>query len=53
MEITITKEEYKELIIKAYKYDMLRKIMKKAYLTDAEKAILEIEDEEEKKDETV
>lgn len=48
MEITITKEEYKELIIKAYKFDQLRKIMKKTYLTDAEKAILEIEEEEEK-----
>ena len=46
-ELIITTEEYKELIEKALKYDLLKKQMsQRGYLTDTEKALLEIEEEE-------
>lgn len=38
--VTITQEEYKELIRKSLKYDLLREIAQDGgYLTDREKAI--------------
>lgn len=46
-EIIITAEEYKGLIEKALKYELLKKHMSvRTYLTDAEKLLLGIEEEE-------
>lgn len=45
--LTFTEEEYKELIEKALKYDLLKKHMsQRGYLTDAEKLLLGIEEKE-------
>lgn len=46
-EITISGDEYRELVIKAWKYDTLRKAAQKSpYNTELEKAIFELADEE-------
>ena len=46
-EITITAEEYRELVIKAYKYDMLRKkCVAGKYSTMEEDMLFDITDEE-------
>lgn len=46
-ELIITAEEYKELTEKALRYDLLKKHMsQRGFLTDAEKLLLGIEEEE-------
>lgn len=46
-EMLIPTEEYKELIEKALRYDMLKKhLSEKTYLTDMEKTLLGIEEKE-------
>lgn len=46
-EMLIPTEEYKELIEKALKYDLLKKHMtQRGFLTDAEKLLLGIEEKE-------
>ena len=46
-ELIITTEEYKELTEKALRYELLRKhLSERGYLTDAEKLLLGIEEEE-------
>lgn len=46
-EITISGDEYRELVIKAWKYDTLRKAAQKsAYNTELEKAMFELTEEE-------
>ena len=48
-EITITSEEYRELVIKAYKYDKLRKkCVAGKYSTMEEDILFDITDEEKK-----
>ncbi len=45
--ITLEQIEYKEMLIKAWKYDQLRKrALKSSFLTEIEKAIFEIPEEE-------
>lgn len=46
-EITISGDEYRELVIKAWKYDTLRKAAQKSsYNTEFEKAMFELTEEE-------
>ena len=46
-EITITSEEYRELVIKAYKYDKLRAIcVSGSYATTEEEILFNITEEE-------
>lgn len=51
--ISISTEEYKELVVMATKYDQLRKAAEKAsYLTDFERAVYEIPAPEPAKEES-
>lgn len=51
--ISISTEEYKELVAKATRYDQLRKAAEKAsYLTDFERAVYEIPAPEPAKEES-
>ena len=46
-EVTITAEEYRELVIKAYKYDRLREVcVSHSYATTEEEILFDITDEE-------
>ena len=46
-EVTIAAEEYKELIIKAHKYDQLReKAVNSSFISDCEAIIYELTEEE-------
>ena len=46
-EVTITAEEYRVLVIKAYKYDKLRyKCLSHSYATTEEEILFDITDEE-------
>ena len=46
-EVTITAEEYKVLVLKAYKYDKLReKCVSHSYATTEEEILFDITDEE-------
>lgn len=46
-EITISGDEYRELVIKAWKYDRLRKAAEKSpYNTELERMIFELTEEE-------
>ena len=45
--VTITAEEYRELVLKAYKYDKLReKCVSHSYATTEEEILFDITDEE-------
>lgn len=47
--VEITAKEYRELVIKAYKYDKLRtKCVEGRYVTTAEEILFDITDKEEK-----
>ena len=47
-EITISGDEYRELVIKAWKLDVLRaKAKESSYLTDLEKAIFDLNEKKE------
>ena len=47
LEVTITVEEYRELVIKAYKYDKLRKLcVSHSYATTEEEILFDITDKE-------
>lgn len=51
--ISISTEEYKDLVAKATRYDQLRRIAERAnYLTDFERAVFEIPVPEPTKDES-
>ena len=46
-EVTITAEEYKVLVLKAYKYDKLReKAVNSSFVSDCEAIIFELTEEE-------
>ena len=46
-EVTITAEEYRELVLKAYKYDRLREVcVSHSYATTEEEILFDITDEE-------
>ena len=45
--VTITAEEYRELVLKAYKYDKLREVcVSHSYATTEEEILFDITDEE-------
>ena len=45
--VTITTEEYRELVLKAYKYDRLREVcVSHSYATTEEEILFDITDEE-------
>ena len=47
VEVTITVEEYRELVIKAYKYDKLRELcVSHSYATTEEEILFDITDKE-------
>ena len=47
LELTITVEEYRELVIKAYKYDKLRELcVSHSYATTEEEILFDITDKE-------
>ena len=47
LELTITVEEYRELVIKAYKYDRLREVcVSHSYATTEEEILFDITDKE-------
>lgn len=48
-EVTITADEYRELVLKAYKYDKLReRCVTSTYATTVEEILFEITEEEQK-----
>ena len=47
LELTITVEEYRELVLKAYKYDRLREVcVSHSYATTEEEILFDITDKE-------
>ena len=47
VEVTITVEEYRELVLKAYKYDRLREVcVSHSYATTEEEILFDITDKE-------
>ena len=49
-EVTITADEYRELVLKAYRYDKLREYcLASRYVTTEENILFDITDEEKKK----